>query len=112
MRTEWGLFQGSWADTWSQNARGPERNNKGHCFETFSLRSNIFNLGIKAMFSGSTPISPSISFLMAGDGVREMGAGGRGQGSGKSGGKTQKETKQKAVVERSFEFREAKAIIL
>lgn len=75
MRAEWGLFQGSWADTWSQNARDPERNNKGHCFETFSLRSNIFNLGVKAMFSGSTPISPSVSFLMAGDGVREMGAG-------------------------------------
>lgn len=41
-----------------------------------------------------------------------MGAGVRGQGSGKSGGKTQKATKQKAVVERPFEFREAKAIIL
>lgn len=76
----------------SENARSPGES-KVHCFETFSLRLNILNLGVKAMFSGPTPISPFISFLIARDGVKLMRGGGRGQGRGKSSGKIRKGTR-------------------
>lgn len=76
----------------SENARSPEESTV-HCFEIFSLKSNILNLGVKAVFSGPTPISPFISFFMATDGVKLMRSEGRGQGRSKSSGKTRKRTR-------------------
>lgn len=76
----------------SENARSPEESTV-HCFEIFSLKSNILNLGVKAVFSGPTPISPFISFFMAIDGVKLMRSEGRGQGRSKSSGKTRKRTR-------------------